>query len=214
MSGQHDLRVASGPPGNRIRRPAGEENSVTSRFLGASLALPLAFALAGAHGLEAQTDPKIISAESAAPESIARQATVMDVDQTVLRAGTNGWTCLPDFPDTLGSDPMCLDAPWMEWFGAYMSNTPPNISGIGFGYMLGGDAAASNTDPFATAPTDSNEWMSYGSPHIMMIVPDPSMLEGIPTSPSAAGPWVMWRDTPFAHVMLPVAEPGQYIMAH
>jgi hypothetical protein len=28
------------------------------------------------------------------------------------------------------------------------------------------------------------------------------------------GPWVMWRDTPFAHVMLPVAEAGQYIMAH
>jgi hypothetical protein len=187
---------------------------VTTRSLAASLALPLALAVAGARGLEAQTDPKILSAESAAPESIAREATVMDVDQTVLRPGTNGWTCLPDSPATVGSDPMCLDGPWMEWLRAYMSNGEPSISAIGFGYMLGGDAAASNTDPFATAQSADNEWMPFGSPHIMMIVPEPSMLEGIPTSPSVGGPWVMWRGTPFAHVMLPVAEPGQYIMAH
>jgi hypothetical protein len=187
---------------------------VNSRSFATSLALALAFALSGARGLEAQTDPKIISAESAAPESITREATVMDVDQTILRAGTNGWTCFPDFPDTLGGDPMCLDAPWMEWFRAYTSNGTPNVSGIGFGYMLGGDAAASNTDPFATEATSDNEWMMQGRPHIMIVVPDADMLEGLTTSPSAGGPWVMWRDTPFAHVMLPVAEPGQYIMAH
>jgi hypothetical protein len=109
---------------------------------------------------------------------------------------------------------MCLDEPWMAWLRAYLSNSPPDVSRIGFGYMLGGDAAASNTDPFATEATADNEWMMQGRPHIMMVVPEASMLEGLPTSPSAGGPWVMFRDTPFAHVMLPVAEPGQYIMAH
>ncbi len=164
--------------------------------------------------LSGQADNRISTAVSAAPASISGAATVMDWDQTVLRQGTNGWTCLPDLAPTPGFDPMCLDAPWLEWLRAYMSNTEPNISAIGIGYMLAGDAAASNTDPFATGPTPDNEWMSMGSAHIMLVVPDPAAVADIPTSPGRGGPWVMWRDTPFVHVMMPVAEPGQIIMAH
>ncbi|NIX25335.1 MAG: hypothetical protein GWN07_38280, partial [Actinobacteria bacterium] len=44
-------------------------------------------------------DKKIHSAMSAAPASIAEDATIMDWDMTVLREGSNGWTCLPDRPD-------------------------------------------------------------------------------------------------------------------
>lgn len=38
-----------------------------------------------------------------------------------------------------------------------------------------------------------------------MLVPDPAWLEGLPTSPGA-GPWVMWRDTPYVHVMIPTTR--------
>ena len=42
---------------------------------------------------------KIARAISAAPAEISDDATVMDVDGTVLREGSNGWTCLPNtFP--------------------------------------------------------------------------------------------------------------------
>ena len=61
----------------------------------------------------------------------------------------------------------------------------------------------SNTDPFATGPTDDNHWVVTG-PHIMLISPDPNTLSGLPTDPSGGGPYIMWHGTPFAHVMIPV----------
>jgi hypothetical protein len=59
----------------------------------------------------------------------------------------------------------------------------------------------SNSDPYATEETD--DWVVVGA-HLMIIVPDASMLEGIPTDPKNGGPWVMWKGTPYAHVMVPV----------
>src|SRR2546422_7052829 len=58
---------------------------------------------------------KIADAMKAAPRSISAKATIMDWPATeggkmvTLRAGTNGWTCLPDFPATRGDDPMCVE---------------------------------------------------------------------------------------------------------
>jgi hypothetical protein len=40
----------------------------------------------------------------------------------------------------------------------------------------------------------------------MLIVPDPAMLEGITTDFNLGGPYVMWKGTPYAHVMVPVAD--------
>lgn len=64
---------------------------------------------------------KVASAMSAAPASIANGATVSDWDGTVLRKGTNAWTCMPDNPESSGNDPMCLDAPWLNWAHAWMN---------------------------------------------------------------------------------------------
>jgi len=148
----------------------------------------------------------IASAVSAAPASISDDARVMDWQMNVLREGKNGWTCLPDMPDTPGTDPMCLDEPWLNWAHAWMTKTKPSYSQIGFGYMLRGDSPASNTDPFATGPASDNEWISDPVPHIMMIVPDVSALSGLPTDAESGGPWVMWRGTPYVHVMIPTPK--------
>lgn len=156
----------------------------------------------------AQNAAKIQNAVSAAPMSISGAATVMDWDQTVLREGTNAWTCFPDFPETEGNDPMCLDEVWLAWADAYMNKKPFKASRIGFGYMLGGDSPASNTDPWATGPTPDNEWLEQGVPHIMILVPDASALKGLPMHPKGGGPWIMWRGTPYVHVMAPVADAG------
>lgn len=154
---------------------------------------------------------KIASAESAGPPAIASAATIMDwpagegAQMTELRAGTNGWTCMPDVPSTPGPDPMCLDAQWMKWAAAWQGHTTPEVDGLGLAYMLSGGADASNTDPYATEPTEGNEWVHSG-PHVMVITPDAAMLAAVTADPNNGGPWVMWAGTPYAHIMMPVEE--------
>jgi hypothetical protein len=167
-------------------------------------AIALCFSL---HGLAFAQDMKnkIESALSSAPASVAQNATVMDLDMTVIREGTNGWTCLPDNPDTPGNDPMCLDDPWVNWLQAYASQEEPSYTRMGFGYMLAGGSPGSNADPYAEGPTPDNEWLEEGTPHIMVIVPDITVLEGLPTYPDG-GPWVMWEGTPYVHIMIPTPK--------
>ncbi len=74
---------------------------------------------------------------------------------------------------------------------------------MGFSYMLQGDMPVSNVDPFAAGPTADNEWLPNAGPHVMILVPDARMLEGISTDPHNGGPWVMWKGTPYAHIMVP-----------
>jgi hypothetical protein len=148
---------------------------------------------------------KIRSALSAAPASLADHATVADFDGQVLREGTNGWVCMPDMPDVPNETPMCLDAAWRELIDAWQNRRAPQYTGIGIGYMLQADMPVSNTDPFATAPTADNQWIDKGPPHIMIAVSDHAMLAGLPTDPETGAAWVMWKGTPYAHIMIPTA---------
>jgi hypothetical protein len=144
-------------------------------------------------------DDPIAFAESAGIPEIAADATILDADGNVLREGTNQWTCIAH-----PGGPMCADEQWMSWMDAYIHQRDDvEVTAVGISYMLRGDVGVSNIDPFAEAPTAYNEWVHTG-PHLMMIVPDEALLAGIPTDPSYGGPYVMWRDTPFVHVMIPV----------
>jgi len=144
-------------------------------------------------------DNPIAYAESAGIPEIAADATILDAEGNVLRPGTNGWTCM-----AIPGAPMCADAQWMSLLDSYMNRRDNvEVTAVGISYMLRGDEGASNIDPFAEGPTANNEWVITG-PHLMIIVPDPALLAGIPTDPSGGGPYVMWRGTPFVHVMIPV----------
>jgi len=152
-------------------------------------------------------DP-ITSAESAAPAAIAHDASIMTVDAkgtaTTVRKGTNGWTCMPDAPDTPGPDPMCFDANAGKWVAAWVAHKPPPEASVGLMYMLEGGTDASNTDPYAKQPTASNDWVKTG-PHIM-VVGSKDILTGHPSGakPDTTVPYVMWAGTPYAHLMVPV----------
>ena len=148
-------------------------------------------------------DKVIKSAMSAGPESISADATILDWEMNVVREGTNEWTCLPDRPDTEGTDPWCISGPWMSFLQAYMTQTEPDYDEVGFAYMLSGDSPVSNSDPYATEPTGPEDWVTGLGAHIMLLVPDHSMLKGLSTDHRNGGPWVMWPDTPYAHVMVP-----------
>jgi hypothetical protein len=157
----------------------------------------------------AASDEEIIkSAMSAAPEAVAKDAAIYDVSadgkMRTVREGTNGWWCMADTPATPGPDPMCGDANSMEWAMAWVEKREPPKGKIGFIYMLAGGSDASNTDPYATAPTETNNWIQTGS-HVM-IVNAGDMVSGYPTDPKpdTSKPYVMWHGTPYAHLMIPV----------
>jgi hypothetical protein len=144
---------------------------------------------------------KISLAESAGPPEISKHAAIVDMaDMKELRAGTNGWVCYAE-----PNQPMCLDKEWQKWAEAWMNKTKPKISGTGIAYMLAGDHGASNTDPYATAPTADNQWV-VAPPHVMILYADHKLLDAYPTDPKTGGPWVMWKGTPYAHVMVPVSK--------
>lgn len=155
---------------------------------------------------------KIDSATNAGPPSVSDEATIRDWpsepggDMTVLREGSNDWTCLPDHPETPGNDPMCLDQTWMEWADAWMNQKPFQADQLAFGYMLQGGTPESNIDPYAEGPTPDNEWIDEGVPHLMILVPDEQTLADLTTDPDNGGPWVMWRDTDYVHIMAPMPE--------
>ena len=153
-------------------------------------------------------DDAIESAMSAAPASISAEARILAWDFNELRPGENGWTCLPDRPDTPGNDPWCVTEAWMNFLNAYVSNTEPSYTEIGFAYMLMGDTPVSNRDPYETEPTDPEDWVTELGPHLMMVIPDSSMLDNISTDHLNGGPWIMWPDTPYAHIMIPLENRG------
>ena len=153
------------------------------------------------------SDP-IESAMAAAPATLSRNATVVqaqaDGSMTTLRQGNNGWTCMPDNPTTPGPDPMCMDQNAAPWAEAWMTRKQPPTETPGVMYMLTGGTDASNTDPYAQAPTEGNNWIETG-PHIM-VVGSQALLKGYPSGakPDTKAPYVMWAGTPYAHLMIPV----------
>ena len=173
----------------------------------------LAFGLTlPATGAEPDKETLIRDALSAAPPEVAKTATVATMDMKILKQGTGAYTCFPTPSDQLakgGRTPMCLDKAWLAWADAWMNKKPFKAPGSGIAYMLAGDTGASNIDPYAKGPTADNQWVAEG-PHIMVLLPDTAQLEGLPTDPNSGGAYVMWKGTPYAHIMVPVAaRPAQ-----
>ncbi len=182
---------------------------------GATLALAACSAekkddAAASDSTAAATDHKdpVQSAMAAAPAAVGQSAAIVsmgaDGKMTTVRAGTNGWSCMPDNPVTPGPDPMCMDANAMEWAMAWIGRKPPPTEQAGVMYMLAGGTDASNTDPYATAPAEGGDWIKTGA-HLM-VVGSSAALKGYPAgaTPDTSAPYVMWAGTPYAHLMIPV----------
>ena len=144
----------------------------------------------------------ITKAKSAAPSMISADATIMYRGK-ILVEGSNGWICLPEtMPDD--NAPMCNDAVWMEMMGAVGAKAPFTATKMGFSYMLQGDGGVSNSTPYHADHMNAPDFIKEG-PHLMIIVPK-AVLKGITTDPHAGGPYVMWGETDYAHIMIPVAD--------
>ncbi len=103
----------------------------------------------------------IASAMSAAPPAIAQGATIVDypTDPTAplieLRAGSNGWTCFPDWPATPGNDPQCFDKAWMQWLDALVTGDRGSTG------CEGSDARCRSTGP------GTRSWWGWVTTHPM-----------------------------------------------
>ena len=138
---------------------------------------------------------------------ITENATFKTMEGEVLKEGSNGWTC---YPGSKVIGPMCNQPQWDALLAALMKKAPFDAEEFSVSYMLAGEGEAlgtSNKDPFATGPTDDNDWVKEG-PHLMITVPDPAMLEGLSTDPSDPV-YVMWKGTPYAHIMVKIAPEDQ-----
>jgi hypothetical protein len=151
-------------------------------------------------------DDLLKDALSAAWPGMAENATVVDWEGNVLREGSNGYTCLPTPPQLTVAAPMCMDTEWMKWADAWQNKKDYAAESLGISYMLAGDGGASNIDPYAEGPTEDNEWIREGA-HLMILAPA-ALLEAYPTDPQNGGPYVMWKGTPYAHLMVPVGSRG------
>lgn len=158
-------------------------------------------------------DQKIAQAMAAGPASISANATIVDWPdksgkQEVLRKGTNDWVCMPSEAQTqyLKNDALCIDKPWQAFFGDLLAGKKkPSIKSVGYGYMLTSDADESNISMMEAAPTKTNQWHHVG-PHVMIAYPSAKTARALSSDPHNGGPYVMWKDSPFAHVMVPVPK--------
>lgn len=144
----------------------------------------------------------IAQARSAAPSMVSAEATIMYRGK-VLAKGSNDWICLPEtMPDN--NSPMCSDDQWMAMMEAVGNKAAFEPQGLGFSYMLAGDSGVSNSTPYHPDPANAPDFIQEG-PHIMLIAPK-ELLSGVTDDPHAGGPYVMWRNTPYAHLMIPIGE--------
>lgn len=171
--------------------------------INASILLAAALSVSGIGGAAAddELDRQIAVARAAAPAAISDEATII-VNGEVVVEGSNGWTCLPE-----NGSPMCNDAVWMAAMKAMGSQSDFKAERVGISYMLLGDGpgqGVSNSDPLHPDPTNAEDYVETG-PHVMIMAPR-ELLEGITDDPSGGGPYVMWGNTPFAHIMVPVTD--------
>lgn len=159
---------------------------------------------------DSETQAKIESAMSAAPVSIAQDATILDRVRDadgkfiVLREGSNGWSCLPDSPQTDTNDPICVDETFLGWIYARIAKEAPVITTAGISYQLQGGQTNSNDDPFATEPAE--DFYATTAPIMMIIFPPGVDLSGYPADVHGAEPFIMFGGTPYEHLMIVLGD--------
>lgn len=198
---RENRRIGGCIPGNKEDSMTWKSSSIAAAPL---LVVLCGIALLASTQTNAQESQAVIAdALKAGPPFITEHAAVKDLEGNTLREGTNDWTCYPGPKLQDGKDAMCHDAVWDKWMKAWKTKADFRADRLGFSYMLAGDTGASNIDPYASGPTPDNDWIVEG-PHLMIIVPDPALLEGISTDPRSQGPYVMWKGTPYVHIMWPL----------
>lgn len=155
---------------------------------------------------------KLISlAQSAAPEFISRDATVLipgpDGNLTEARKGTNDFICIPDISAQETPDPFCGDKAAFQWLTDAMSNAErPTNERAGVGYMAKGGWHWEK-DGRVVMPDEAGAKRVKEPPHWMVFWPIESGETMLPSTPGKFGTFIMHEGTPYAHLMI-YQDPG------
>jgi hypothetical protein len=133
---------------------------------------------------------KIASAMQAGPKFVTQNATVLDWPSSpagefrVLRAGTNGWTCLPGRAGAAHDEPGCFDRVFLEFMKDSMAGRTPNVQSVGISYMYDGFWVPNKSHPMGS----ENEF--HVGPHIMIIGLDQKIMQTLNHDGSNGEPYV------------------------
>ena len=166
------------------------------------------------YGQHNNAEWQIWAYSSAAPSFLGDKATILGGDGKTIRVGTNGWTCQAGNPRPYPEKgwksaheamPACFDEVGAKWMEAFMKDEKPNLSRSTFMWMLHGDVGEDNTTPKVMNKADSTprQWIESG-PHLMLIPKEASDLSKYSDDFMHGQPYVMMRDTDYAHIMIPV----------
>jgi hypothetical protein len=148
----------------------------------------------------------IMLAMGAAPSQISKEATILipgeDGKLVEVKKGSNGFTCIPDIDGMPEPDPICADPAAWQWVNDLTSGAPkPTNTVPGISYMAKGGwhfekdrKILMKNDPGAKAVKEP--------PHWMVLWPFDKKTVGLPIMPNNAGVYIMWEDTPYAHLMI------------
>ena len=80
-----------------------------------------------------------------------------------------------------------------------------NISGDGWIWMLHGDLGVDNFKPYTDGQKDAGHkhFIESGA-HLMLMPKDPSSMDGQSTDYTTGAPYVMFKGTPYVHLMVPM----------
>ena len=172
----------------------------------------LAFSLSAGYEKGNSKAWEIKAYSSAAPAYIGEDATIIGASGKVLRQGTNGWRCEPFMPmpedgfktahETAAA---CSDKNAVAWANAYKANKTPELEADGWIWMLHGDLGVDNFTPYTDGQKNAGHkhFIESGA-HMMLMPKDPKSLDGQSTDYTNGGPYVMFKGTPYVHLMIPL----------
>ena len=179
------------------------ENSMKSTIIAL---LALAFASVTI-AQEMSVEDKIESAMSRRTRPEYRNnATIVDRDNTVLREGTNKWTCKTGGLPGSETYPWCHDPVFMKWTDTVWKGEPFSTDVVGYSYMLAGGFAADVFDPTRSKRRIWEKIGIYEGPHMMLIMPTHSLLENQSGDPEDDDIFVLFKSTPFEIVIIPLGD--------
>lgn len=142
---------------------------------------------------------------SAAPAFIAKDAGVMvygaDGKLTETRKSANGFTCIPTVMNLPDPDPLCMDAAVHQWMNDLMSNAPkPTNTVPGIAYMVRGGSHFEKGGKIVMSGEGAT--VVKEPPHWMIMWPFTAAATKLPTVPNPSGTYIMFEDSPYAHLMV------------
>jgi hypothetical protein len=136
-------------------------------------------------------DVQIARAMAAGPKDVSADARIVGSDaqgkRTVLREGSNGFTCMAGNPKVVGRPASCSNQAAQQWSADLAAGKPaPTNTVAGFIYMQSGA-----TEPGAIAKV---------GPQWMIMWPFDPKTSGLSAVKKDTGAFILWPETPYAHL--------------